>query len=204
MSSSSSIIRRLFIISSNNCISLQLLFHCLLKTIILIMLPKFIINLNRSNSSSRRSMALSSRFNILRLRIHMLSTFLRLTYSHSNGTVHRTKGSHHSTVEAVVVAVATPLVVVVLKPLLWALLFVWGLVMTGQWNQCLKRAMVILRLMQMFSIVLQFHSLSLLIKAILHKIFLLEVDHLSIQTLSTLKALIAVEEVFNIGASVIL
>jgi hypothetical protein len=106
-------------------------------------------------------------------------------------------------VEVVVVAVAIPQVVVVMKRLLWALLFVWVLAMIDRRNQCLKRAMVILRLTQMRRIVLQFHSLSLLIKVILHKTFLPEVDHLSTQILSTLKAHIVVEVVFNIGASVI-
>jgi hypothetical protein len=208
----SSIIRRLIITSSNPCINHQLPFRCLLKIIILIMLLKSITNLSRSSSSSHHSMALSSRFSILRLIIHMLNTFLHLNHSiiqvahHSrnNGTVRRTKRNHHSTVAAVVVAVATPQVVVVLKLLLWARLFVWVLVMIDRWNQCLKRAMVILRLTQMRSTVLQFHSLSLLIKAILHKTFLLEVGRLSTQILSTLRAHIEVEEAFNIGASAIL
>lgn len=208
---SSSIIRRLIITSSNSCINHQLPFRCLLKIIIPIMLLKFITNLSRSNSS-HRSMALSSRFSILRLTIHILNTFLRLNHcitqvahhSRNNGTVLRTKRNHHSTVGAVVVAVATPQVAVVLKRLLWARLSVWVLVMIDRWNQCLKRAMVILRLTQMRSIVLQFHSLSLLIKAILHRTFLTEVGRLSIQILSTLRAHIAVEVVFNIGASAIL
>jgi hypothetical protein len=55
----------------------------------------------------------------------------------------------------------------------------------------------------MHSIALQFHSLSLLIKAILHRTFLPEVGRLSTQILSTLKAHIEAEEAFNIGASAI-
>jgi hypothetical protein len=142
----------------------------------------------------------------------MLNTFLRLNHSitqvahHSrnNGTVRLTKGNHHSTVVAVAVAVAIPQVVVVLKRLLWALLFVWVLAMIDLWNQCLKRAMVILHPTQMRSIVLQFHSLSLLIKATLHRTFLQEVGRLSTQIPFTLMAHTAVEGFFNIGASAIL
>jgi hypothetical protein len=56
----------------------------------------------------------------------------------------------------------------------------------------------------MRSIALQSHSLSLLIKATLHRTFLTEVGRLSTQILSTLKAHIVVEGVFSIGASAIL
>ena len=64
--------------------------------------------------------------------------------------------------------------------------------------------MVTLRPTQMRSIVLQFHSLSLLIKAILHRIFLPEVGRLSTQIPFTLKAHIVAEGAFNIGESAIL
>jgi hypothetical protein len=92
-------------------------------------------------------------------------------------------------------------VVVAMKRLSWALLFAWVLEMTDQWIQCLKRAMVTLHLMQTLSIVLQFHSLSLLIKAILSRTFHRGAGRRSTQIHSILKAHIEAGEGFNIGAS---
>ena len=136
---SSSIIRR--IISSNSFISHQLLFRYLLRIIIPIMLLKFIISLSRSNSS-HRSMAHNSHFSILHLKIHMLNTFLLLNHiqvAHkrhiSNGKVPRIKRSRHTMVGAVGVVVAVLRVVVGLRPLLWALLYVWVLGMAGRVTQ---------------------------------------------------------------------
>jgi hypothetical protein len=106
-------------------------------------------------------------------------------------------------VAAVGVVVAVLQAVVVLRHLLWALLYVWVLVMIDRVTQCLKRAMVILHLTQIHSIALQFHSLSLLIKATPNKTFLREVGHRLIQIHSILMARIEAGEVFSIVADVI-
>ena len=204
---SNSIIRS--IISSNSFISHQLLFRYLLKIIIPIMLLKFIINLSSSNSS-HRSMAHSSHFSILHLKTHMLNTSLHLNHtqvahSHhiSNGKVLHRKRSRPTMVGPEGVVVAVVRVVVGLRHLLWALLFVWVLVMADRVTKCLKRAMAILHLTRIHSIVLQFHSLSLLTKAIPNKTFLKEAGRHLIQIHSILMAQIEAEEGFNIVADAI-
>jgi hypothetical protein len=109
---------------------------------------------------------------------------------HSNGQDHLSMARHSSAAEVVDV-VDSMVVVAAMKPLLWALQFVWVLTIMSE-TTWLKRAMASLHNMQIIRLP-QLHSPSLRIKVIHHKVFL-NVRHLT-PIPTTLAPLIGVEEI---------
>jgi hypothetical protein len=96
----------------------------------------------------------------------MATVFLLTISRHSSGRAHLSMASHHLTAEvAVVVEGVLIILVVVMKPLLWALQFAWDLT-TREETRWLKRAMAFLINMQIIRVLLYHHFLNQRIKVI--------------------------------------